>query len=81
MVRTGSVGAGVERLEPLLAEILRRYPGRIGTVDLRFPQRVVLQTIDRPRTELAAPPGDYPGPGVRAGTPIGVSPALPARAA
>lgn len=82
LVRTGGVGAGVERLQPLLAEILRRYPGRVGAVDLRFPQRMVLQTIHESRTELAAPPpADPAGAGVRAGTPSGVLPVAPARAA
>jgi cell division protein FtsQ len=82
LVRTGSVDAGVHRLEPLLAEILRRYPERIDTVDLRFPQRVVLQPISKPRTELAAPPPvEAPGTGVRAGAPNGALPVAPARAA
>ena len=82
LVRTGSVGAGIHRLEPLLEEILRRYPQRIGAVDLRFPQRVVLQPLSEPRTELAAPPpAEPPGTGVRAGAPSGVLPVAPARAA
>lgn len=56
LVRSDGVGAGVRRLEPMLGEILRRYPGRIGTVDLRFPQRVVLQPIaDPPPTAIASP--------------------------
>jgi cell division septal protein FtsQ len=65
LVRRTEVAAGVRRLQPMLTEILSRYPGRIAAVDLRFPQRLVLQ----PRRTAATATATLPAAAGAAATP------------